>query len=114
MAGGEPTFIKLYLDFLEELYIVNPDCEVIINTNLKRLPEPWKNIIKKIKNLTVVSSCDATEELGSYVRYPLGWKQFEENVKFASEHANFFEFNMVCSNLTVHKIFETCSWMQKY
>ena len=114
MAGGEPTYISLYYIFLNELKDVNPDCEVIINTNLKRLPDPWKNIMKSFKNFTVICSCDAIHELGSYVRYPLGWDQFEENVKFASTHANFFTFNMVCSNLTVHKIFETCSWMKQY
>ena len=37
LAGGEPTYIKQYLNFLEDLYVVNPSCEVVINTNLKRL-----------------------------------------------------------------------------
>ena len=114
MAGGEPTFIKLYYDFLYNLYKVNPDCEVIVNSNLKKLPEAWKDIIKRFKNLSIICSCDAIHELGSYVRYPLGWEQFEENVKFASANANFFQFNLVCSNITTHKIFETCSWMSQY
>ena len=69
-AGGEPTFNKSYLEFLEELLIVNPSCEVMINTNLKVLPNKWKNIISSFKNLTVIISCDASEELGCYVRYP--------------------------------------------
>ena len=114
LAGGEPTYIKGYLEFLEELYAVNPDCEVIVNTNLKKLPEAWKNIIKKFKNLTVVCSCDAIGTLGTYMRYPLGWEEFEENVKFVSENANFLQFNLVASNLTVHKLYETCTWMKQY
>ena len=114
LAGGEPTYIKGYLDFLDELFVVNPLCEVIINTNLKRLPNVWKDIITKFKNLTVVCSCDAIEKLGTYVRYPLGWTEFEENVKFASENANFLQFNLVASNLTVHKLYETCMWMKQY
>jgi len=114
LAGGEPTYIKNYLLFLEELHKVNPDCEVIINTNLKSLPDSWKNIIIKFKNLTVVCSCDAIEVLGTYMRYPLGWKQFEDNVRFASENANFLQFNLVASNLTSHKLFETCSWMNNF
>jgi organic radical activating enzyme len=114
LAGGEPTFNKSYLEFLEELLIVNPSCEVIINTNLKILSDSWKKIISSFKNLTVVISCDATEELGCYVRYPLQWKQFEENVKFVSEHANFTMFNLVPSNLTVHEIDKTVGWMSQY
>ena len=113
-AGGEPTYNKSYLEFLTELLTVNPGCEVMINTNLKRLPREWKNIISSFKNLTVVISCDAVEELGCYVRYPLEWTQFEENVKFVSERANFIMFNLVPSNLTVHSIDRTVEWMTKY
>ena len=113
-CGGEPTYIKGYLSFLQELLLVNPTCEVIINTNLKKLPDAWKKIITAFKNLTVVCSLDAIETLGTYVRYPLGWNEFEQNVKFVSENANFLQFNLVASNLTVHKLFETCNWMKKY
>ena len=114
LAGGEPTYIRGYLAFLEELFVVNPLCEVIINTNLKKLPNVWKEIIKKFDNLTVICSCDAIQTLGTYVRYPLGWDEFEENVKFVSENANFLQFNLVASNLTVHKLYETCTWMKQY
>jgi len=114
LAGGEPTFNKSYVEFLDELLVVNPSCEVIINTNLKVLPDKWKKIISSFKNLTVIISCDATEELGCYVRYPLQWKQFEENVKFVSEHANFTMFNLVPTNITVHEIDKTVEWMSQY
>lgn len=114
LAGGEPTYNKSYLKFLKEMLIVNPNCEVMINTNLKRLPNEWKTIISSFKNLTVIISCDAIEDLGCYVRYPLGWKQFEENVKFVSERANFTMFNLVPSNLTVHSIDRTVEWMNQY
>ena len=114
LAGGEPTYIRSYQGFLQELLVVNPNCEVIINTNLKKLPDVWKKIITDFKNLTVDCSCDAIETLGTYVRYPLGWKEFEDNVKFVSEHANFLHFNLVASNITSHKLYETCTWMKKY
>jgi organic radical activating enzyme len=114
LAGGEPTYNKSYLKFLTELLEVNPGCEVMINTNLKRLPTEWRKVITSFKNLTVIISCDAIEELGCYVRYPLEWKQFEENVKFVSENANFTMFNLVPSNLTVHSIDQTVKWMAQY
>ena len=114
LAGGEPTYNKTYYEFLKELQDINPDCEVMINTNLKRLPQEWKNIITSFKNLTVIISCDAIGQLGCYVRYPLEWKQFEDNVKFVSEHSNFTMFNLVPSNLTVHTIDRTVEWMSMY
>jgi organic radical activating enzyme len=114
LAGGEPTYIKDYLVFLHELHDVNPKCEVVINTNLKKLNDRWKEIIKKFKNLTVICSCDAIDRLGVYVRYPLFWKEFEENVQWVSDNANFLQFNLVASNLTSHRLHETCTWMKQY
>lgn len=114
LAGGEPTYNKSYFEFLEELLKINPVCEVIINTNLKVLSDKWKKIISSFRNLTVIISCDATEDLGCYIRYPLQWKQFEDNVRFVSQHANFTMFNLVPSNLTVHEIDKTVVWMSCY
>lgn len=114
LAGGEPTYIKGYKAFLEKLFLVNPLCEVIINTNLKKLSDQWKTIIKKFQNLTIVCSCDAIETLGTYVRYPLEWSEFENNVDWVSKNVNFLQFNLVASNLTTHRLYETCSWMKKY
>ena len=113
-AGGEPTYNKEYSNFLKDLQKINPACEVLINTNLKRLPDDWKEIITSFRNLTVIISCDATEDLGCYVRYPLEWTKFEKNVKFVSENANFVLFNLVPSNLTVHSIDKTVQWMNQY
>jgi len=114
LAGGEPTYNRTYLIFLKELLNVNPNCEVIINTNLKKLPEEWKEIIKSFKNLTVIISCDAVEKLGCYLRYPLDWAQFETNVRFVSENSNFTMFNLVPSNLSLHTIDRTVEWMSQY
>jgi hypothetical protein len=48
------------------------------------------------------------------MRYPLGWEEFCDNVKWVSKNANFLQFNLVASNLTVHKLHETCTWMKQY
>ena len=114
LAGGEPTYIKEYLEFLDELEKVNADCEIILISNLKKLPDAWKEIICKFKNLTVVCSLDAIEDLGCYVRYPLEWKSFVENVDFVSKNANFLQWNPTAYNLTAHKLYETCLWMSQY
>lgn len=114
LAGGEPTYIKDYLVFLQELYAINPTCEVIVNTNLKKLNDSWKDVFKKFQNLTVICSCDAIKTLGVYVRYPLFWREFEENVKWVSENVNFLQFNLVASNLTSHTLSETCNWMKQF
>ena len=48
------------------------------------------------------------------MRYPLVWDEFEDNVRFVSENANFLQFNLVASNLTSHKLYETCTWMKQF
>ena len=114
LSGGEPTYNKSYEELCDRLLKENPDCELMITSNLKRLPEKWKEIICTFKNISVIVSCDALNKLGCYVRYPLGWKQFQENVKFVSENANHMHFNLVPSNLVLHKINETTEWMQQF
>lgn len=114
LSGGEPTFNKSYEELCDRLLKVNPNCELTITSNLKRLPEKWKEIISSFKKSSVIISCDAINDLGCYVRYPLGWTQFEENVKFVSEHANFVKFHLVPSNLVLHKINETVEWMRQF
>ena len=81
---------------------------------MKRLPTEWKSIISSFQNLSVIISCDAIHDLGCYVRYPLEWSQFEENVKFVRDNANFTMFNLVASNLTVHSIDKAIKWMNQY
>jgi len=114
MAGGEPTYNKKYLEFLKELLVVNPECEIVMNTNLKSLSKEWKEFIPKFKNFTVTISCDAIEDLGCYVRFPLNWQQFEENVKFCKDNSNHIMFNLVASNIVTHTIYKTVEWMSQY
>jgi len=114
MAGGEPTYNESYLEFLNKLAIENTECEIVINTNLKNLPSRWKRIIPLFKNFTVTVSCDAIEQLGSYVRYPLEWNKFEENIKFCQDNNISIMFNLVASNITVHDIYRTVEWMNQY
>lgn len=114
LAGGEPTYNNEYLSFVNKIMLENPDCEVVINTNLKQLPSPWKNIISTMKNLTVTISCDAIGNLAQYMRFPLVWKTFEENVRFCKENANFVMFNLVATNINTHRIHDTVEWMKKY
>ena len=103
-----------YKKGFEEFYKQNPECEVVVNSNLKKLPDAWKIIISKFKNITIVCSCDAIDILGEYVRYPIQWNEFTKNVDFVSKNANHLQFNLVASNLTAHKIYETCLWMKNY
>ena len=114
MAGGEPTYNKSYLKFLNELAKINDECEIVINTNLKRFPEEWKSVISLFKNFTVTVSCDAIEKLGSYVRYPLEWDRFEDNIRFCKGNNISIMFNLVASNITVHDIGRTVEWMSQY
>lgn len=114
MAGGEPTYNESYLEFLNDLAIENLDCEIVINTNLKNLPSRWKKIIPLFKNFTVTVSCDAIKQLGSYVRYPLEWNKFEENINFCRNNNISIMFNLVASNITVHDIKNTVEWMSQY
>ena len=113
-AGGEPTLNKDVLVFLKELILVNPDCDITINSNLNRLSDEWKEFIKQAKRISFVMSCEATGILGTYLRYPLDWNNFEKNVQFVTEHASYSSFHLVANCLNLHKIDSTTKWMNNY
>lgn len=113
LAGGEPTYIKDYIDFLEELIEINPHCEITMTSNLKKLPPRWRALFEKAPQISVTCSCDATGLLGSYVRYPLDWQEFQDNVKFVMSTVK-LQFNVVASNISAHRLHETCTWMHKH
>ena len=111
LAGGEPTLSDRYITFINELTAVNPDCEITINSNLNRLSDEWKDTIKKCNNICFIMSCEATEMLGSYLRYPLNWEKFESNVEFVVKNTNFSYFNLVGNCLNLHVLDKTINWM---
>lgn len=88
MVGGEnlihPNFNELF-----ERFINNKNCkelDLTIITNGTKIPKTLTDNAHKFKSLNLICSIDGVKSRGSYVRYGLNWKTFDENMKNLLNH----------------------------
>lgn len=100
-AGGEPTIIEDYHNIMMFLKNNNPECKVIINTNLSNITDSFKRAADGLKNLSFVVSVDAGGKVGEYHRYPLRWNKFMKNLNYLRDNNYKCNFNTVVDAVSV-------------
>lgn len=81
LAGGEPLLIKDNEWLLEELLRVNPDCEIIVNSNIQLLDTRVFELVQKFKKVDWLVSIDNVREKYEYVRSGSKWETFKNNLQ---------------------------------
>jgi len=104
LAGGEPLVIEEVLDLLEAIADADVQPEVVINTNLVRVGAKLKDVLSRIKNLTLTISVDAYGKANEYHRYPLKWDKFIKNLDWAKTLDCTLMFNTVVDAITVQNL----------
>lgn len=81
LAGAEPLMVKENELVLEKLIQINPNCQILVNTNLS-LIENNKifDLLLRFKNTKWLISAEDTESRYEYIRYPGKWKTFVDNL----------------------------------
>jgi MoaA/NifB/PqqE/SkfB family radical SAM enzyme len=81
LAGGEPLLMKENEIILESLITINPNCNIIVNTNLSQTSNNRIfELLQKFNNVQWVVSVDDTEDRYNYIRYPGDWNVFQQNL----------------------------------
>ena len=108
LAGGEPMLTKENIWLLTNLHRENPDCKIMINTNLSIINNEIFNLICKFKKVHFVLSGEAVGEQYNYIRYGSDWGTFTKNVTtLMNEHPTVtISFNLVYTALTTISIFD--------
>ncbi len=101
LAGGEPFLIKDYIDLIKKVSIINPDIELVINTNLTYIPDEIIGYLKKIKDVLLVVSIDSTGKVNEYHRYPMSWNKLMENLNIVSSNDFKIMFNTVVDAVSI-------------
>ena len=102
--GGEPLLIKEHLELLEECVRMGRANKIIIqyNTNLTYIPENIREIWRHFKLVDLNLSCDGFGDVNEYIRYPVKWDKWVENVRTISNWRS-----NVNLNLSFHCTFQT-------
>ena len=108
LAGGEPMLTKENIWLLTNLYRENPDCKIMVNTNLSIVNNEIFNLICKFKKVHFIVSGEAVGEHYNYIRYGSDWGTFTKNVTtLINEHPTItITFNLVYTALTTISIFD--------
>ena len=106
LAGGEPLLIKDNEWLLEKLLEVNPNCELLINTNLQTLDTPIYRLVTKFKNVQWLISGENTGARYEFVRTHSSWETFVNNLRTLRKNWNSFSFNIVYHILNVDDVFD--------
>ena len=112
LAGGEPLVSKDFTVILKELYEVNPNCKVRINSNIKNINTSVYELSKKFPNLRYTLSAEAVENQFDYIRYPQKWSSFQNNVEKVIHDVPSYDFNMALNILNLYGLFDCIDYLR--
>lgn len=110
LAGGEPLMIKENLVLLDQVKKINPECRILVNTNLSQLEN---NLVferlKELPNVRWLISGEATGQQWEYIRWQGHWETFKQNlfvIKDLGKIGHKINFNLVGMNINCFSIWE--------
>ena len=113
--GGEPTISQDFFNFLQKCIDLNKlDVEIIINTNAFKLSEKFLDIIKNFSNLKFEISIDGYQDLQYYIRHPIAWDQFKDNVDtlYQTVGGRKISFNTVVSIYNISSLYNIINFLE--
>lgn len=119
LAGGEPLLIKDNEWLLERILVTNPDCKIVVNTNLSTIDNRIAELLNELTNVQWVVSVDSTNEQYEYIRYGSKWSVFETNLKRLAKRLGvnakidpeICSFQMVYCSLNTSTIFNAVDYL---
>lgn len=112
LAGGEPLIIPQFKKFVEKLDYNK--VELVINTNLTKLSNDWVNLISKFKKKNMTVSVEAFGILNEYIRWPMNWKTFNNNLEKLRNHNIPIMFNTCLMNINFFDCDKLFDWMLNF
>jgi organic radical activating enzyme len=102
LAGGEPFLIPEFIKLIERIAQQEQQPELVINTNLTKVGDKVKNLLSRIKNLTLTISVDSYGKTNEYHRWPMSWKKFTHNLEWIRTNLKCtLQFNTVIDAVSV-------------
>lgn len=89
-AGGEPFLSKGWIDLISQLSKEGYSKEIIIQvtTNGTIINSEILDVLTKFKRVDYTLSIDGTEKIYDYVRYPMLWRKFKDNIDIFTKQFN--------------------------
>ena len=111
LCGGEPMMMKENIKLLKIVAEVNPTLDIRVNTNLSNLDNEVYRLLTTLPNVHWILSAEAMNEKFEYIRFPLKWKNFVQNLKIIQKLDHKISLNMSWNVLNAYGIFEFIDYM---
>lgn len=119
LAGGEPMVIKKGWDFLRRLIELgySKSIELSYNTNWTAIPKWTREIWREFHSVHLFISMDGVGKTNEFIRHPLDWEQFRENLALIEERHEDFNVQsaVVHSTAQIYNVFrlaELCEFVK--
>jgi hypothetical protein len=113
LSGGEPFDSVKTLRLIAELSTkpYAKDINLIISTTGKFIPEDLWDKFTAFKNVKLQFSVDAVKEKAEWLRFPLQWNDFVNNVRLADDNGISYEFITNIHSLNLPYVPEIYEWL---
>lgn len=105
IAGGEPTAMPEFFQFLEQCRELNrTDLEIRINTNANKMSNKLFDILSDFTNIHFTVSIDGYELSNDYSRWLSNWDNIDSNIKKIVSQRHSINFNVTVSIYTIFSL----------
>ena len=113
VAGGEPTAMPEFYDFLDRCINSRSNFDFTVNTNAVKLSEKFKKQLKHLPHLQFIVSIDGYGDLNHYIRWPSNWDSILTNVHYLHNQGHVISFNVTVSMYNVAELHQLLSFFDQ-
>jgi len=110
VAGGEPTAMPEFYDFLDRCIDENKTFEFLVNTNGTKINSRFKKQLKALAQMQFIFSIDGVGNLNHYIRWPSNWDTIVDNMKYLIANNHKIITNITVSIYNVTRLYELLKW----
>jgi len=111
VAGGEPTAMPEFYDFLDRCIAENKTFEFLVNTNATKINSRFKKQLKLLPHMQFIVSLDGVGDLNHYIRWPSVWDSIVENIKYLAKNNHKIAVNTTVSIYNVTRLYDLFKWI---
>lgn len=111
VAGGEPTAMPEFYNFLDRCIKHNGVFEFLVNTNGTKLNSRFKKQLKSLPHMQFTVSIDGFDRLNHYIRWPSNWADIVDNIRYLVDHGHVVTVNTTVSIYNVLGLHELFAWL---
>lgn len=111
VAGGEPTAMPEFYDFLDRCIENNREFEFTINTNATKINNRFRQQLQQLPHIQFIISLDGYDKLNHYIRWPSNWNTIIDNAHYLKDQGHVISFNTTVSIYNISTLYQLLGFL---